>query len=129
MEIKKATKNDFVEIHKLLLGIFHDATANIGEMDEFFVAKEKEEILGFAHFSEDGEKIILKGLGVAEKCRKTGVGGALLAKLTAHAKRKGKDVYLKTTIRNPALRLYCKKGFCFKGLKGETLTLALRNKN
>lgn len=129
MEIKKATKNDFVEIHKLLLGIFHDATANIGESDGFFVAKERKEILGFAHFSEDGNRIILKGLGVAEGCRKTGVGGALLDKLIAHAKKGRKSVYLKTTTRNPALRLYCKKGFCFRQLKGETLTLALKNKN
>ncbi len=129
METRKATKNDFVEIHKLLLGIFHDANAKIGEKDEFFVAKENGEILGFAHFSEDGEKIILQGLGVAEKCRRTGVGGALLDKLVAYSKRNGKNVYLKTTIRNPALRLYCKNGFCFRKMDGETLTLALRNKN
>ncbi len=128
MRIKKAGKEDFVEMHKLLVGIFPNALLKILENDEFFIAKDGE-ILGFAHFYEDEKKIVLKGFGVAESRRKGGVGGSLLDKLASYAKKKGKNVYLKTKIRNPALRLYCRKGFCFKKLKGETLTMVCRMAN
>lgn len=128
MRIRKAKKEDFVEVHKLLLSIFPNARAKIDEKDEFLVAFDKE-IAGFAHFFEDGKKIILKGFGVAENERKKGVGGVLLDRLISYAKRKKKNVYLKTKLGNPALTLYCSKGFCFKRLKGETLTMVFRMQN
>ncbi|VVB97909.1 Acetyltransferase (GNAT) family protein [uncultured archaeon] len=126
--VTRAGKEDFVEIHKLLLGIFPDAAANIGANDDFFVAKDPD-VVGFAHYCEDKERIILKGFGVAEKYRKGGVGGLLLDRLVGYAKRKRKNVYLKAKVGNPALRLYCSKGFCFKRIKGETLTLVFRIAN
>ncbi len=129
MRIRKAGKEDFVELHKLFLSIFPNAKARIGERDEFLIAEERGEMTGFAHFSEDEKRIILKGLGVGEKSRKRGAGGALLDRLIAHAKKRKKSVYLKARIRNPALKLYCKKGFCFKRLKGETLTMVYRIPN
>ncbi len=129
MNVRKAVKTDFVEVHKLLLSIFPNAKAKIGEKDEFFIAERDSGIDGFAHFSEDEEKIILKGFGVSEKSRKQGVGGTILDVLLAHAKKTGKNVYLKTKIGNPALRLYCRKGFCFKRLKDDTLTMVFRKSN
>ncbi len=129
MRIRKATKADFVETHKLLVSVFPNAKAKIGEEDEFLAAEENGIIEGFAHFCEDRKKIILKGLGVAEKARKRGIGGLLLDRIIGYAKEKRKNIYLKTKIRNPALKLYCAKGFCFRRLKGETLTMVYRNAN
>jgi GNAT superfamily N-acetyltransferase len=125
IRVGKARKEDLVEIHKLLLSAFPNASARIGEGDEFFIARDPE-VVGFAHYVEDGKKIVLKGFAVSEGRRKQGVGGLILDALIAHANKAKKSVYLKTKAGNPALRLYTRKGFCFKRLKGETLTMVFR---
>ena len=58
-----------------------------------------------------------------EGFRNRGVGGMLLDALIARATKSGKKIYLKTKMRNPALKLYSNKGFTVKRARGETLTL------
>ena len=129
MGARMAKKEDFVELHKLILRIFPQSGARISEKDGFFVVDGKDGLAGFAHYTEDGKRIILRGFGVAEGERKHGYGGMLLDALLAHAGKAKKSVFLKAKIRNPAVRLYCSKGFCFKRLKGETLTMVFRIAN
>jgi len=125
MEVREAVRSDFVEVHKLLLSVFPNAAANIGKGDGFFVAEDSG-LIGFAHFSEDRRKIVLRGLGVKENARERGAGGMLLDALIARAKRGNKKIYLKARMGSPALSLYKDKGFCVKRMNGETLTLVFR---
>lgn len=125
MQIRKAGKEDFIELHKLLLSIFPNAEAKISAKDEFFLAEEKDGIVGFAHYT-DGSKIVLRGFGVREGVRNKGVGGLILDRLIFEARKGKKKIYLKTKMNNPALKLYYSKGFVLKREIGETLTLVFR---
>lgn len=129
MKVRKTRTEDFIEVHKLILSIFPNAIAKIKENDEFLVAEENGEIFGFVHFSEDENKIILKGFGVMEKFRKRGIGGQLLDELINYGKTKRKNIYLKTKLENRAVNLYSRKGFCFKRVKGESVTMVYRIAN
>lgn len=129
MLVRKAARTDFIEIHKLILLVFPDADAKMDGNDEFFVAEEGGSLVGFAHFSEDEKKILLNGFGVVQARRGKGAGGAILDTLLAYADGRKKSVYAKARLGSDALRLYCRKGFCMKRLKGRSVTLVFRNAN
>lgn len=128
MRVRRARKEDFVEIHKLILEIFPNARARIEAGDEFFVAEENK-LVGFAHFCEDNKKIVLKGLGVRALNRNKGIGEKLVDEVITHAKKAGKKIYLKTKVDNPALKLYYRKGFCLLKAKENKLVLVMRMHN
>lgn len=127
MKVRMATKEDFVEVHKLLFSIFPNAKAKLKESDKFIIAEEKGELIGFAHFSEDGKKVLLHGFGVMESQRNKGIGSALLDALISYARKR--KIFLKTKTNNPAFRLYCRKGFVLKRQKGESVTMIYRHAN
>ncbi|MBU0586149.1 GNAT family N-acetyltransferase [Candidatus Micrarchaeota archaeon] len=128
MRVRTAKKEDFVEVHKLLLSVFPNAMAKIKENDEFLIAEENE-IMGFAHITELEDKILLNGFGVGEKFRGKGAGSAIMDVLIRLAKVARKNVYLKTKVDCPALPLYRKKGFIVKRLKNDVYTMILKFAN
>lgn len=127
--VRMGERRDFVEIHKLIISIFPNAAARVDGGDGFFVAELDGKIVGFAHFSEDGKRILLNGFGVVGEARNMGAGGAILDELVKYAEKGGRCVYLKSKLNNPALKLYCEKGFCFRRLAGETLTMVRKAAN
>ena len=129
MIVRKARKEDFVEVHKLLLQVFSSARVKIGPNDEFIVADEGGELVGFAHICENRKRIILKGFGVIHNLRGKGIGSGLLDELIAYSAKIRKNIHLKTRVGCPALSLYYKKGFATKRIKGNIIMLAFMHPN
>jgi ribosomal protein S18 acetylase RimI-like enzyme len=99
---------------ELISQIFPDADPDICDEDTFIVAESEGSPIGFAHMIEDGEKVILQGLGVEESLRGYGVGSALIERALNHFSQTDKPIYLKTALSNPAIELYERFGFRVK---------------
>jgi ribosomal protein S18 acetylase RimI-like enzyme len=56
-------------------------------------------------------RITIIDIAVADRCRGTGIGGAVLALVQGEAAALGADVILQVDVDNPAQRLYTRLGF------------------
>jgi len=94
--------------------IFPRAMVQITEDDTILLAEEGEKPVGFAHIIDDGERIILQGIGVEKSMRGQGVGTLLIEHTLEMLSEIERPIFLKVKVMNPAIDLYARHGFFIK---------------
>ena len=120
MEITRMTLTDLEQMKNTLYSDFDNFWSyNVlkqeleNENTTYIIAKEKEEVVGFAGISICIDEATLNNIVVKKSCRGRGIGGELLESLIDICS----DLNLKTftlevnTTNEPAIRLYKKFGF------------------
>ena len=120
MEITRMTLTDLEQMKNILYSDFDNFWSyNVlkqeleNENTTYIIAKEKEEVVGFAGISVCIDEATLNNIVVKKSCRGRGIGGELLESLIDICS----DLNLKTftlevnTTNEPAIRLYKKFGF------------------
>ena len=126
MEITKMTLTDLEQMKNTLYSDFDNFWSyNVlkqeleNENTSYIIAKEKEEVVGFAGISVCIDEATLNNIVVKKSCRGRGIGGELLESLIDICS----DLNLKTftlevnTTNEPAIRLYKKFGFKNLGIR------------
>ena len=126
MEITKMTLTDLEQMKNILYSDFDNFWSyNVlkqeleNENTTYIIAKEKEEVVGFAGISVCIDEATLNNIVVKKSCRSRGIGGELLESLIDICS----DLNLKTftlevnTTNEPAIRLYTKFGFKNLGIR------------
>ena len=126
MEITKMTLTDLEQMKNTLYSDFDNVWSyNVlkqeleNENTTYIIAKEKEEVVGFAGISVCIDEATLNNIVVKKTCRGRGIGGELLESLIDICS----DLNLKTftlevnTTNEPAIRLYKKFGFKNLGVR------------
>jgi GNAT superfamily N-acetyltransferase len=126
INIRIARPSEFDDAKELIKSIFPDAIVQINDEDTVLVAEDQGKIVGFAHMVDGGERIIVKGLGVAKSLRGYGVGTLLLECLFELIKDDARPVYLKVKYLNPAIDLYGRYGFFLRKF-GQTYVLVKKS--
>ncbi len=109
--------------------IFPDAMVQIAEDDTVLIATEMGRLIGFAHVIDEGDRVIIQGLGVDKSVRGHGVGSILLEHILDALKDGEKPIYLKVKIMNPAIDLYIRYGFILRKYDENVLVLVKRADN
>ena len=94
--------------------IFPDAMVQVTDEDTVFLAEVGGKPVGFAHLIDDGEVVMLQGIGVEKSMRGQGVGTVLLEFILEGLKDTDKPIYLKVKVMNPVIDLYSRYGFMLK---------------
>ena len=126
MEITKMTLTDLEQMKNTLYSDFDNFWSyNVlkqeleNENTTYIIAKEKEEVVGFAGIFVCIDEATLNNIVVKKTCRSRGIGGELLESLIDICS----DLNLKTftlevnTTNEPAIRLYKKFGFKNLGVR------------
>ncbi len=102
--------------------IFPEAMVQVTEDDTLLLAEYGGRLVGFAHIVDDGERIMLQGLGVDHSMRGQGVGTVLLEHILSSLSDTERPIFLKVKAMNPAVDLYSRYGFMLKRF-GDVLVL------
>ncbi|MBU0527459.1 MAG: GNAT family N-acetyltransferase [Candidatus Micrarchaeota archaeon] len=94
--------------------IFPRAMVQITDDDTILLAEEDEKLVGFAHIIDDGERVILQGIGVEKSMRGQGVGTLLIEHTMEMLSEIERPIFLKVKVMNPAIDLYARYGFFIK---------------
>ena len=117
------------EVLPLIRLLFPRASISIDRGDKAVVAEEEGKVIAFIHLHEDGERMIIKGIGVLPSLRNRGIGSMLIERVIKKAEREGKEVFLKVKEFNPAVNFYLKHGFMFFKQHAGYYTLIYKPKN
>lgn len=120
--VRTAGPTDMDEAKDFIRKVFPKAMVQVNDEDVLILAECDGKIVGFAHVIDDGNRIILQGLGVEDGYRNQGVGTMLLQHILATV---DEDIplVLKVKAMNPAVDLYARHGFFVKKSRDHTLTL------
>jgi GNAT superfamily N-acetyltransferase len=94
--------------------VFPDAMVQVGDEDTLLLAEFDGQVIGFAHIVDEGDRIILQGLGVERSMRGQGVGTMLLEHILHTLGDTERPIFLKVKGMNPAVDLYARYGFMLK---------------
>ena len=120
--IREVHREDTVEALKLIHKVFPNSNVRIHYNDILLFAETNGKPIGFIHFAELKDKILLKGVGVEDNQRGVGVGTKLMRAAIKLSENKDKSIYLKVRAENPAVNLYFRYGFMLKRF-GDIYTL------
>jgi N-acetylglutamate synthase-like GNAT family acetyltransferase len=120
--VRTATDSDMDYAKGFIRKLFPKAMVCIADQDVVILAEFGKRIVGFAHVIDEGDRIILQGLGVDDGMRGQGVGTLLLQHII-NTVDEDVPVFLKVRTLNPAVDLYARHGFFVKRYSGETMTL------
>lgn len=109
--------------------IFPDAMVQITDDDTVLIATDMGRIIGFAHIIDEGDRVVLQGLGVDKSVRGQGVGSILLEHILDALREGQKPIYLKVKVMNPAIDLYSRYGFILKRYDENVLVLVKKPEN
>ena len=123
--LRTAGNSDMDTAKGFIRRLFPKALVRIGDSDIIILAERMGRIVGFAHVIDEGDRIILQGLGVDDSMRGKGVGTMLLQHILGTVDE-DIPVVLKVKVMNPAIDLYARHGFFVKRAGDETLTLVRR---
>ena len=112
----------------LIRSIFPDAMIQLADYDTLLIAEEQGRAVGFAHIVDEGDRILLQGMGVDKSSRGMGVGTILLQSVFELLGASELPIYLKVKAMNPAIDLYARYGFVLKKF-GEVHVLVKRVDN
>jgi ribosomal protein S18 acetylase RimI-like enzyme len=107
--------------------IFPDAMVQITEEDTLLLAEEDGKLVGFAHIVDDGDRILLQGIGVDRSARGQGVGTLLLEHILDVMRDTDRPIFLKVKVMNPAIDLYARYGFMLKRFGDEAHVLVKKS--
>ena len=123
IHIRIVKPSEFDTAKSFIRSIFPHAMVQIGEEDTLLIAEEMGRIVGFAHLIDDGDRIILQGIGVDRGERGHGVGTVLLEHVLSALSDTEKPIFLKVKVMNPAIDLYSRHGFMLKRYDDEVFVL------
>ena len=128
ISIREMSRDDTVEALKLIHKVFPNSNVSISYNDVVLFAEKNSRQLGFIHFTETKDKVLLKGIGVEDNRRGAGIGTRLMRAAIKLFANRDKSVYLKTQAENPVVNLYASYGFMLKRF-GDIYTLVKRPYN
>ncbi|MEW6036365.1 MAG: GNAT family N-acetyltransferase [Candidatus Micrarchaeota archaeon] len=108
----RPSEMDFAK--SFIRSIFPDAMVQITEEDTLLLAEHEGRVVGFAHIVDEGDRIILQGIGVDKSVRGHGVGTILLEHILDTLRDVERPIFLKVKVMNPAIDLYARYGFMLK---------------
>jgi N-acetylglutamate synthase-like GNAT family acetyltransferase len=120
--VRTATDSDMDEAKCFMRKLFPKALVSVSDDDVVLLAEFDNRIVGFAHIIDDGDRMILQGIGVEDRMRGKGVGTLLLQHIL-NTIDEDLQIVLKVKTMNPAVELYARHGFFVKRSNEETLTL------
>lgn len=127
--ITEAKAIESPELVEFIKTIFPKSRVKVGEKDMVFIAKDKDELVGFVHFRELKKRLVLQGIGVKESHRKRGIGDMLIQKALQERNLQSQDILLKVKSTNiVAINLYQKNGFTQKSF-GNVITMVRKVNN
>ena len=94
--------------------VFPDAMVQVTEEDTLFIAEFGGKPVGFAHIVDEGDRIMLQGIGVDRSMRGQGVGTILMEHILDALRDTDRPIFLKVKAMNPAIDLYSRYGFMLK---------------
>jgi len=113
VSVRTARPSEMDETKNLIRRIFPDAIVRIHDDDTLLLAEHLGKAVGFAHLVDEGDRLILQGIGVEESMRGYGVGSLLLERVL-ETQDETRPVYLKVKAMNPAVDFYARHGFFVK---------------
>lgn len=122
INIREMSRDNTIEALKIIRKVFPDSNVHVSYNDIILFAEKNGRQLGFIHFRELNDRVILKGLGVEDNKRGAGIGTRLMRAAIKLFDKKNKPVYLQVMAENPAVNLYARYGFVLKQF-GEIYTL------
>ena len=125
ISVRMAQLSELDDAKDFIRKIFPDAFVHVQDEDTILLAEYKGEKVGFAHVIDQGERLVLQGIGVEERMRNRGVGTVLIESVVEIAAETDRPVFLKVKLMNPAVDLYSRYGFFMKKF-GNTLVLVKR---
>ncbi|MBD3210867.1 GNAT family N-acetyltransferase [Candidatus Micrarchaeota archaeon] len=128
ISIRLVQPSEYDEAARFIRRIFPEAAVQIGDWDTVLLAENEERPLGFAHIVDDGNRLILQGIGVDESVRGQGVGTMLMEHTLELFEDTDRPIYLKVKVMNPAIDLYSRHGFFLKKF-GITIVLVKKPNN
>ncbi len=128
VNIREVSRDDTIEALKLIHKVFPNSNINIHYNDVVLFAEKNGKPIGFIHFNETNDKVLLKGLGVEDNRRGAGIGTKLMRAAIKLFSIRAKPVYLKTRAENPVVNLYARYGFMLKRF-GDIYTLVRKPSN
>jgi N-acetylglutamate synthase-like GNAT family acetyltransferase len=120
--VRTAMHSDMDDAKGFMRKMFPRAMVSVSDDDVVILAEYNRKIVGFAHVIDDGDRLILQGLGVDDDVRGKGVGTLLLQHIL-NTIDEDIPVMLKVKALNPAVDLYARHGFFVKRSNDHTLTL------
>lgn len=114
IQVRTVRPAEVDEAKTLILSIFPNAIVQITDDDTVLLAEREGRLVGFAHIVDDGDRIMLQGLGVERSMRGRGIGTILLEHVLACLVDVDRPVYLKVKVMNPVIDLYSRYGFMLK---------------
>jgi N-acetylglutamate synthase-like GNAT family acetyltransferase len=120
--VRTANHSDMDQAKIFIRRIFPKAMVSISDDDIVLLARYKKKIVGFAHIVDDGDRVILHGIGVDDSMRGQGLGTLLLQQILATIDE-DIPILLKVKAMNPAVDLYARHGFFVKRFADDVLLL------
>ena len=112
--VRLARESEMDHAKTFIRSIFPKAMVRIDEDDMILLAEQHDQMVGFAHIVDKGDKIILQGIGVDPSVRGHGVGSLLLEHALDSLSDCDTPIFLKVKPLNPAIDLYGRYGFVLK---------------
>jgi ribosomal protein S18 acetylase RimI-like enzyme len=94
--------------------VFPDAMVQVTDDDTLLLAEYGGKPVGFAHLVDEGDRVVLQGIGVDSSMRGQGVGTILLEHILDTLADSDRPIYLKVKALNPVIDLYSRYGFMLK---------------
>lgn len=126
--VRLAEPAEFDDARGFIRRIFPAAFVHLQDEDTLLLAEFQGEKVGFAHIIDDGERMVLQGIGVDKSMRGRGVGTMLMEHVLDIVNEVERPVYLKAKVMSPAMDLYARYGFFMKKF-GRTCTLVKKPNN
>ncbi len=120
--LRTAMHSDMDDAKGFIRKLFPRAMVSVADDDVIILAEYNNRIVGFAHMIDEGDRMVLQGLGVDGEARGRGVGTLLLQHIL-NSIDEDVPVMLKVKAMNPAVDLYARHGFFVKRMNDHTLTL------
>jgi len=128
INVRMAEPYEFDIAKDFIKSIFPDALICISDADIVLLAEFQGEKIGFAHLIDDGERMILRGIGVDKSMRGKGIGTMIMDRVLDVANETDRPIYLKVKKMNPAIDFYMKYGFFIKRF-GEDVHILVKKPN
>lgn len=114
IRVRLVSPAEIDEVKDFIRKIFPDAMVSISEDDTVLLAEDQDRIVGFSHVIDEGDRLILQGIGVDKSMRGKGVGTMLMEHTLEMLQDTELPIYLKVKVMNPAIDLYSRYGFFIK---------------
>ncbi len=111
IRVRAVKPSEIDDAKNFIRRIFPNAMVQITEDDLLLLAEEMGQFVGFAHIIDEGERVLIQGIGVTESMRGQGVGTILLEHILHALRDNDRPIFLKVKALNPVIDLYCRYGF------------------